>query len=146
MARRHRPGAKRHGALVTDAERERFDALVEEAIEQLPPGVVKLLEEAPVIVEDSPPPHILRELEIDDPTELCGLHTGTALTERSVEHGHDLPEEIRLFRAGIVKLAGGWDQDDADDAVFEEIWVTLLHEIGHHFGLDEDDLDRLGFA
>lgn len=146
MARRHQPRRRTHGALVTDAERERFDALMEEAIEQLPENIRSLLEESPVIVEDAPPAHILREMAIDDPTELCGLHTGTAITERSVEHGHDLPEEIRLFRAGIVKLAGGWEQDDADDRVFEEIWVTLLHEIGHHFGLDEDDLDRLGYA
>lgn len=144
MGRRHRPSARRD--LVTDAERDRFDALIEEAIEQLPAGVRALLEEAPVIVEDSPPDHLMRELEIDNPTELCGLHSGTALTERSVEHGHDLPEEIRLFRAGIVKLAGGWAQDDADEKVFGEIWVTLLHEIGHHFGLDEDDLERLGYA
>jgi predicted Zn-dependent protease with MMP-like domain len=136
----------RRRELVTDAERERFDALMEEAIEALPPEIHALLEEAPVIVEDSPPPHLMRELEVTDPTELCGLHSGTAITERSVEHGHDLPEEIRLFRAGIVALAGGWDQPDADDIVFEEIWVTLLHEIGHHFGLDEDDLERLGFA
>ena len=146
MARRHQPKHRRHGALVTDAERNRFDALIEDAIEQLPPGIRKLLDEAPVIVEDAPPEHIMREMEVTDPTELCGLHSGTAITERSVEHGHDLPEEIRLFRAGIVKLAGGWDQDDADDKVFEEIWITLLHEIGHHFGLDEDDLERLGFA
>ncbi|MGP1309639.1 MAG: metallopeptidase family protein [Phycisphaerales bacterium] len=146
MPRRHQPNPRRHGELVTEAERDRFDALIEEAIDQLPDNVRDLLEEAPVIVEDCPPEHILRELEITDPTELCGLHTGTAITERSVEHGHDLPEEIRLFRAGIVKLAGGWAQPEADQKVFEEIWVTLLHEIGHHFGLDEDDLDRLGYA
>lgn len=145
MARRHER-FRRNRVLVTDAERERFDALMEEAIDALPENIRALLDETPVIVEDCPPSHIMREMEITDPTDLCGLHSGTAITERSVEHGHDLPEEIRLFRAGIVAVAGGWDQDDADDAVYGEIWVTLLHEIGHHFGLDEDDLDRLGYA
>ena len=67
------------------------------------------------------------------------------MTERSVEHTLDLPEDIRLFRSGIVSLAGGWDQEEADDVVYEEIMVTLLHEIGHHFGLDEEQLDELGY-
>lgn len=83
---------------------------------------------------------------------LCGLHTGVPLTERSVEHSGVSPEDIRIFREGIVNTAGGWKPqpgetaDDVDDAVFEEIWVTVLHEIGHHFGLDEADLEALGFA
>lgn len=132
--------------MLSDADRDRFDALLEEAIEQLPESVRKLLEVTPVIVEDAPAAHLLKELGMDDPTELCGLHTGIALTERSVDQGHALPEEIRLFRSGIVNLAGGWRQRDADDRVYEEIWITLLHEIGHHFGLDEDDLDALGYA
>lgn len=150
MARRETPKPRTHatrvGPVLTDADRERFDALLEEALDQLPEHIHKLLEVTPVIVEDSPPDHILKELGVDDPTELCGLHTGIALTERSVEHGHALPEEIRLFRSGIVNLAGGWRQRDADDKVYEEIWITLLHEIGHHFGLDEDDLESLGYA
>lgn len=150
MARRDTPRPRTHssrvGPVLSEADRDRFDALLEEAIGQLPDEIRKLLEVTPVIVEDSPPEHILKELGMDDPTELCGLHTGIALTERSVEHGHALPEEIRLFRSGIVNLAGGWRQRGADDKVYEEIWVTLLHEIGHHFGLDEDDLDALGYA
>ncbi|MGP1346015.1 MAG: metallopeptidase family protein [Phycisphaerales bacterium] len=134
-------------------ERERFDALMEQAIDALPPGLRALIEEIPIIVEDRPDERTLREIcaehgEAYDPAlgdELCGLHTGVALTERSVEDTA-LPDEIRLFRDGIVALAGGWDVPDADDAVYEEIMVTLLHEIGHHFGLDEDDLDELGYA
>jgi predicted Zn-dependent protease with MMP-like domain len=66
------------------------------------------------------------------------------LTEKSVEHG-DLPTVIHLFRRGIVSLAGGWEQPNADDEVYEEVRVTLLHEIGHHFGLEEEDLEELGY-
>ena len=92
---------------------------------------------------------MLKDLGIDpsDPDaadEICGLHTGTAITEQSVERP-DLPTVINLFRRGIVSLAGGWDQAGADDEVYEEVRTTLLHEIGHHFGLDEGDLEELGY-
>lgn len=155
---------------MTDPERDAFDALVEEAIEQLPDHIRDLLEEVPVVVLDRPTPDMLRDLGMDpkdqaEADELCGLHTGTANTERSVERD-DLPSNIHLFRVGIISLAldllredtaeaGTAEPDltwhgpdanpDAEDAVFQEIWVTLLHEIGHQFGLDEDDLERLGY-
>jgi predicted Zn-dependent protease with MMP-like domain len=135
---------------VTDAERERFDALVEDALEALPARLRALLDEVPLVVLDQPDAPMLRDLEID-PTddealdELCGLHSGTALTERSVVHSHDLPTVVHLFRRGIVLLAGGWEGPSADEEIYEEIRTTLLHEIGHHFGLDEDDLADLGY-
>jgi predicted Zn-dependent protease with MMP-like domain len=138
---------------VNRRDRERFDALFDEAIGDLPARVRSLLDEIPVIVLDRPTPEMLRDLGIDPASEavneLCGLHTGTALTERSIDVSGDLPTEIHLFRDGIVALAGGWEQDlggeEVDDAVYEEIRITLLHEIGHHFGLDEDDLADLGY-
>ena len=134
---------------LTEQERERFDVLLEEAIESLPDDLRKLLDEVPVIVEDHPAPDVLEEFKNDDGTlpeldELCGLHSGIPFTERSLD-GTDLPNEITLFRMGIIALAGGWDQPEADDVVYEEIMVTLLHEMGHQFGLDEDDLTGLGY-
>ena len=134
---------------MTGEERDRFDRLVEDAIDALPGRVRALLDEVPLVVLDEPTPEILRDLGIS-PTdqaaldELCGLHSGTALTERSVEHP-DLPDVIHLFRRGIVALAGGWGGRQADEEVYEEIRITLLHEIGHHFGLDEADLENLGY-
>ena len=135
---------------MTPAERDRFDALVERVIDELPGRLRDLLEEIPVVVQDVPAPEILELFGIDpaDPasrTELCGLHTGVALTERSVEDTDLLPTDIELYREGIVALAGGWRGRDADDRVLHEIRVTLLHEIGHHFGLEEDDLADLGY-
>lgn len=130
---------------MTPEQREHFDALLEAVLAALPPRLHELLDEAPVIVEDKPSLQLRAELNMNDADEyLCGLHSGTPLTERSVSHGHDLPETIHLFRNGIVTAAGGWHA--GDEAVAEEISVTLLHEIGHHFGLDEDDLERLGYA
>lgn len=127
-------------------DRERFDALLEEVLEQLPDEMHELLKDAPLIVEDHPGEQVMRELGVERRDELCGLHTGVSLTERSVEHSGVLPTQIHIFREGIVATAGGWDAPDADDAVFEEIWITVLHEVGHHFGLEEDDLDALGYA
>lgn len=125
-------------------QREQFDHLLERVLASLP-AVRELLEEAPLIVDDRPDRRMLEELGIDDETEvLCGLHSGTPLTERSLADAFDEPETIHLFREGIVEEAGGWEAGEG--AVAAEIRTTLLHEVGHHFGLEEDDLDALGYA
>ena len=125
------------------AERRRFDDLLEALLDRLPPALHELLEEAPLIVDDVPEPAILEALDMaDDPGGLCGLHTGVPLTERSVEGPGEL-EYIHLFRLGIIEHAGGPEAGDRD--LEREIRITLLHEIGHHFGLDEDDLAALGY-
>ena len=138
---------------ITDRERDRFDALVEEALAELPEALHDLLAEVPLVVIDTPTDDILADLGMTaaEADELCGLHSGVPDTERSVEDGGVLPPQIHLFRVGIISEAGGWgpvDWDDrqADDRVYEQIVITLLHEIGHQFGLDEDDLERLGYA
>lgn len=138
------------------AERDRFDELLERVLEDLPPRVHELLEEIPLIVEDRPSDDLIRLLAREAgedeaealremPDALCGLHTGVALTERSVEASAELPDQIQIFRRGIIAMAGGWDGPDAEDAIAEEIRITILHEVGHHFGLDEDDLYDLGY-
>jgi predicted Zn-dependent protease with MMP-like domain len=128
---------------VTEPERERFDRLLERVLDALPPRVRALLDEAPLIVDDRPDPRLLAELGMEESDDiLCGLHSGTPLTERSVE-GYDEPEKIHLFREGIIDHAGGrWAGGARIEA---EIRITLLHEIGHHFGLEEEDLERLGY-
>ena len=136
-------------------ERERFDRLFDEIVAKLPAAVRAKFEEFPVVIEDYPSPELLRELGIDehDRASLCGLHTGVALTERSVEYSGEPEDYVHLFREGIIEEAGGWDpwEDDdgnpygGDEAVREQIRITLLHELGHHFGLDEDDLANLGY-
>lgn len=135
---------------MNDRERARFDALVERVLATLPPTILELFDEAPLIIEDRPDPQTLRELDMDpnDPEEaasLCGLHTGLMITERSIED-QTLPSQIHIFREGIVLEAGGWDRADAEDRVLEQIRITILHEVGHEMGLDEDDLDELGYA
>ncbi len=146
---------------MNDRERARFDSLVEGAIEALPARVRAMLEEVPIVVLDEPDGPMLRDLGVrpDDQEaldEICGLHTGRMLTERSVEESGELPESIHLFRRGILSLAGGWiereERDEegvylvgGEEAIAEEVRITLLHEIGHHFGLSEEDLEELGY-
>jgi len=127
-------------------DRARFDRLLDDVIDSLPDAILDLLDEAPLIVEDQPSAAMLREMGAESADDLCGLHTGVMLTERSVEHSGVLPTQIHIFRLGIVAQAGGWGGADADGRVREEIRITVLHEIGHHFGLEEEDLDSLGFA
>ncbi len=137
--------------MLDDAERDLFDGLLEEALGLLPPELVELLDEVPLVVDDEPEPALLIELGMDPSAgdELCGLHTGTAHTERTYEAPVEWQGNIRLFRRGIIAEAGGWADDaesTGEERVFTQIMITLLHEIGHRFGLDDDDLDRLGYA
>ena len=135
------------------AERRRFDKLLESVLSTLPKEIHSLLEEVPLVVEDRPDQEILQELDCTA-EEICGLHTGLMLTERSVDDLPAPPETIHLFRMGVLTIAGGWDSWHDEDGtpmggeevITEEIRITLLHEIGHHFGLDEDELERLGYA
>ncbi len=139
---------------MTPSQRRSFDALLEKVLASLPAGLHELLEEAPLLVEDRPSRELLRELEIPEGEVLCGLHSGTPLTERSVAEGGDLPETIHLFREGIIEQAGGWEESEDESgrlqggeaAITDEIRITLLHEIGHHFGLGEEDLEELGYG
>lgn len=132
-------------------ERRRFDDLLEAILAELPEELHLMLEEVPLVVEDEPSGAMLRELAAEGmgpmgPDELCGLHSGRMRTEQSVEDSGVMPSQITLFRRGIVAEAGGWAEAGADERVAEQIRITLLHELGHEFGLNEDDLDRLGFA
>ncbi|RLS91591.1 MAG: metallopeptidase family protein [Planctomycetota bacterium] len=135
-------------------ERERFDALFDEVLALMPASIHTLIEECPLVLEDAPSAQLLAELGLSEDDEiLCGLHTGIPLTERSVDRA-ELGNIVHIFREGVLDMAGGWDEGIDEDGtpyggearVREEIRITILHELGHHFGLDEDDLERLGYA
>lgn len=138
------------------ADRQQFDEYLQQIISDLPASLQQLLEETPLIVEDSPDDRLREELGLDPATEdLCGLHWGVALTDRSVEQSGHLPDQLMIFRQGVTSLAKeehAQAQSDGDSSadfrwhLIRQIRITLLHEIGHHFGLDEDDLAELGYA
>lgn len=140
--------------MVSRRERDEFDAVLDRQVEALPPALHELLAEVPLIVDDEPATELLESLGMEaDDRDLCGLHEGVPITERSVEDGAALPEQMMLFRGPIMRLAGFGGFGDSvrpSTAAYREleqqIHITLLHEIGHHFGLEEDDLERLGYA
>ncbi|HEX4925268.1 MAG TPA: metallopeptidase family protein [Bdellovibrionales bacterium] len=120
-----------------------FDSILEEIIAGLPADVRALLEEIPVIVADEPSKAILEDLGIeteDDDADLCGLYSGVPLNERSVFAPIETPVSIHLFRGPIERLAGA-----SRKSLRRQIRITLLHELGHHFGFDEEKLKALGY-
>jgi predicted Zn-dependent protease with MMP-like domain len=132
--------------LVTDDEREMFDELLDEVMSELPEPIHALLEEVPLVVEDYPDDAVLEEMGIEDPGELCGLHSGIPLTQRSVMQSGDLPETIHIYRDGILNQSTDRKGVVTPGRLKRQIRITVLHEIGHHFGLDEDELAKLGYA
>ncbi len=130
------------------ADAELFDAMLEQEIEALPEALRQLVaNHVAVVVLDRPDAAMLAELDMteDEALDLCGLHTGIGATDRSIEDDLVLPSQIHLFRDGIAALAGGMDGQAAIERVRTQIRITLLHEIGHEFGLDEEQLGELGY-
>ncbi|MHC4995491.1 MAG: metallopeptidase family protein [Planctomycetota bacterium] len=134
-----------HHEPVSDEERDFFDQVLEEVLDALPLSIHNLFHEIPLIIDDQPDPAVLEEMGIDDPGELCGLHTGTPLTERSIEGESHPPDTVHIFRDGILNQALDAEGYVDPNHLKEQIRITILHEYGHHFGLDEDDLAAHGY-
>ncbi|MEM8874596.1 MAG: metallopeptidase family protein [Planctomycetota bacterium] len=117
-----------------------FNALVEQAIRLLPPKFAKALADVRVEVRDRPTPELLRSMEMEPDELLLGLYDGIPLTERGVEPPTRAPDVIFLYRDDIMNVAKN------EDDLVDQVTITLLHEIGHYFGLGEDDLTRLGYG
>ncbi len=132
--------------MIDDRTRRIFDALLEQVMEELPDEIHALIEEVPLVVEDHPSKRTMREMEIESPDELCGLHDGVPLTERGSEDLPTLPDTITIYRLGILSLVRAQTGDLDRDELRRQIRITILHEIGHHFGLDEEDLEALGYG
>jgi predicted Zn-dependent protease with MMP-like domain len=144
--------------MISTRDRQVFDEVLDQTIAGLPPRLHELLEEVPLIVEDEPGEALLADvLGESGGGDLCGLHWGTPLTERSVEASAGfpgVPDRMMLFRGPIMRLAGYHGtapgaQGRRGRGLVElrrQVKITLLHEIGHHFGLDEDDLTGLGYG
>ncbi|HEX6970069.1 MAG TPA: metallopeptidase family protein [Micromonosporaceae bacterium] len=111
--------------------RERFEQLVAEALDEVPEELLALMDNVVVLVEDDPP--------ADDPG-LLGLYEGHALTERGWDYSGVLPDRILIFRNPILQIC------DSEDDVVEEVAITVVHEIAHHFGIDDERLHDLGWA
>lgn len=110
--------------------RERFEELVGEALDEVPEELLGLMSNVVILVEDDPPPG----------EDLLGLYEGHALTSRGWDYAGVLPDRILIFRNPILAIC------DTEDDVVDEVAVTVVHEIAHHFGIDDDRLHALGWG
>jgi predicted Zn-dependent protease with MMP-like domain len=119
---------------VTHAE---FEALVERALRRLPRQFKDRITNVAVVVEDWADDETLEELGIEPPDTLYGLYRGTDLTRRDSSYGNVLPDTIHIYQGPIEE-----DCDDPDE-MSELVLDTVIHEIGHYFGLDDDTMEGI---
>ena len=106
-----------------------FESLVADALDQVPPELMALADNVVVLVED----------RNDEEPDLLGLYEGFALTERGWDYGGALPDRIMIYREAICDICS------TEEDVVEEVLITVVHEIAHHFGIDDDRLHELGW-
>ena len=108
-----------------------FEALVDRALDEIPDEIAALVRNVVVLVEDDAPE--------DDP-DLLGLYDGVALTERWGDPMMELPDRIFIFRNNLL------DMCESREELVDEVRITVVHEVAHHFGIDDDRLHDLGYA
>jgi len=108
----------------------RFDELVGDALDQVPPELSRMMDNVVVLVE----------ARNDEEPDLLGLYEGIALTERGSDYGGALPDRIFVYRDAILSVC------ETEDDVVDEVAITVVHEIAHHFGIDDERLHDLGWA
>jgi predicted Zn-dependent protease with MMP-like domain len=121
-------------------DRREFEDLVTEALDGLPECFRKHLENVAVVIEDQPTPSLLRGMGLNPKRDmLFGLYEGVPLTEREGNYGMTLPDRITIFYRPLARTFR------SRAAIRREIQKTVIHEIGHFFGLDEEDIEAEGY-
>jgi predicted Zn-dependent protease with MMP-like domain len=117
--------------------RAQFEKRVAEALASIPRRFRDAMRNIAIVVEDEPSAELLDEMEIDPPDTLLGLYQGTPLTERRWDYGNALPDRVLIFQGPHERAA-----DDEEDLVVA-IGETLIHEIGHYFGMSEEQIEEI---
>lgn len=131
---------------ITPEVRAYFDEQVEAVLAELPQQVKGFMDEVPLVVEDYPSDKVLRRMRIRHPAQLLGLYSGTPLGERSIQQSGRMPDVINIYRVGILAHSRWHDGHFDRASVQAQIRRTILHEYGHHVGLTEADLRKLGYG
>ena len=114
---------------------EAFAELVQQAIGDLPPPYAKLMESIAVVVEEEPPDDVLRDLELDEKDDLLGLYQGQSMAADSFfRPGGEPPPRISIYRGPILRIC------ESPGEVVQEVYDTVVHELGHHVGLNDDEM------
>jgi predicted Zn-dependent protease with MMP-like domain len=115
--------------------RDRFRTLVSAAIDTIPRRFAEEVTNLAIVVEDVPSPDLLAEMDMGPDDALLGLYQGTPLPERQWDYGNALPDRITLYQQVIE------DECQGDEhCIVMEIGDTLIHELGHYFGMTEDEI------
>ena len=125
-------------SFATAPSADEIEAIARRALEALPQPFAASLGDIVLLVEDFADEATLCDMGIEDPFELTGLYEGVPLTERSVEQSGTLPDRVRLFRRPILD-----EWADGEDSLEHLVAHVLIHEIGHHFGLSDEDMHAL---
>jgi predicted Zn-dependent protease with MMP-like domain len=118
-------------------KQRQFERLVDRALEGLPPEFQQLIDNVAIFIQDRPSRSLLREMGLEPDDTLLGLYEGIPQTERTTTYDLVPPDRITLFQRPIE---GGCR---TDSEVAEQIRRTILHEVGHHFGIDDERLDEI---
>jgi predicted Zn-dependent protease with MMP-like domain len=118
-------------------KRELFERLVADALATIPRRFRAAMANLAIVVEDEPSSELLGEMEIEPPDTLLGLYQGVPLTERRWDYGNALPDRILLFQGPLER-----ESEDEDDLIVA-IGETLIHEVGHYFGLSEEEIEEI---
>jgi predicted Zn-dependent protease with MMP-like domain len=113
--------------------RAAFEKLVAEAIDGLPERFAELLENVAVVVEEEPDPAVLQEMGMEEDEELMGLYLGVPLTERDSQY-QSLPDRVAIYRGPVLRCCGSRRE------IVREVRDTVVHELGHFFGLDDHEM------
>ena len=117
--------------------RAAFERLVIEAVTLIPKRFRREMKNLALVVEDEPSPALLQEMDIEAPDSLYGLYQGTPLPERTWGFGNTLPDRITLFQRPIE------EECEDEDEIRAVIGETLIHEVGHYFGLSEEEIEAI---
>jgi predicted Zn-dependent protease with MMP-like domain len=119
--------------------RKRFETLVAEALRGVPLELARALDNIEVVVDDWPTDEQLAEVELEPDELLFGLYQGTPLPQRSPMLPYTLPDVITIFQGPLEEAC------ETEDAIREEVRLTVIHEVAHYFGMDEDKIAELGY-
>ena len=115
-----------------DRDAEHFEALVSQALDQIPQQLANLMDNVVVLIEDEPPK--------TEPGDLLGLYDGIPITERDSNYTFVPPDRIFIFRGPLERFARD------DDELVDEVRITVVHEVAHHFGISDADLHAWGWG
>lgn len=117
------------------ASPEEFESWIQEALAGLPPRFATLADEVSIVVEEEPPAEVLQDLELETKDDLLGLYQGVPIDQSSFfQPAGQLPARIAIYRGPILRLCR------TKTEVIHEVRDTVVHELGHHVGLDDEEM------